>query len=58
MWKEGKEMAPYVKNKRKYYATKAKALRARKPGDRIYYDAFEKAYYIIRPKKRKSFWGW
>jgi hypothetical protein len=31
---------------------------ARRKGDRIYYDAFEGAYYIVRPSSRKkSFWG-
>jgi len=43
--------------KRKYYKTKKEALDARKKGDRIYYDAFEGAYYIVRPSSSKSFWG-
>ena len=42
--------------KHKYFETKKEALEARKKGDRIYYDADEKAYYIITPTKRK-FWN-
>ena len=52
------EMVSYVKNGRRYYTTKREALMARRKGDRIYYDAFEGAYYIVRPSSRKkSFWG-
>ena len=52
------KMASYVKNGRRYYTTKREALMARRKGDRIYYDAFEGAYYIVRPSSRKkSFWG-
>jgi len=50
-------MAIYVKNNRTYYTTRAEALGARQRGDRIYYDAKEKAYYIVRPRSR-SFWLW
>jgi len=53
-----KEMATYVKNGRRYYTTKREALIARRKGDRIYYDAFEGAYYIVRTSSRKSFWTW
>jgi len=58
--KEGEnKMASYMKNGRRYYTTKREALMARRKGDRIYYDAFEGAYYIVRPSSRKkSFWGW
>lgn len=53
------KMASYVKNGRRYYTTKREALMARRKGDRIYYDAFEGAYYIVRPSSRKkSFWEW
>ena len=54
---EGK-MSSYIKNGRRYYTTKREALIARRKGDRIYYDAFEGAYYIVRPSSKKSFWGW
>jgi len=53
---EEKEKMSYYKNGRKYYKTKAEALGARRAGDRIYYDADEGAYYIVRPTRRKSFW--
>jgi len=53
-----KKMTTYVYNGRRYYTTKREALRARRKGDRIYYDAFEEAYYIVRPSSKKSFWGW
>lgn len=39
-----------------YYETKAEALSMRKRGDRIYYDALKKAYYVRHPHKR-NFWG-
>lgn len=39
-----------------YYETKAEALSMRKRGDRIYYDALKKVYYIRHPHKR-NFWG-
>jgi flagellar basal body-associated protein FliL len=39
----------------KYYQSKQEALDMRSPGDRIYYDAYEKAYYIVAPVK-KQFW--
>jgi len=52
------KMASYIKNGRKYYTTKREALIDRRKGDRIYYDAFEGAYYIVRPSSKKSFWGW
>jgi len=47
----------FIRNGRRYYTSKADALRARRKGDRIYYDAYLQAYYIIRPQSR-SFWGW
>jgi hypothetical protein len=40
---------------RTYYRTKSEALEVRRKGDRIYYDADVRAYYIIRPTKR-NFW--
>ena len=46
----------YKVGKQTYYTTKAEALSVRRKGDRIYYDAYEKAFYIRRPKRR-SFWG-
>ena len=45
----------YYKNGRRYYKTKNEALKAARKGDRIYYDAFEEAYYIVRPRKRGFF---
>ena len=45
----------YMSEIKKYYQTKKEALGARNKGDRIYYDADEKAYYIITPVKKK-FW--
>ena len=50
-------MTNYVKDGRRYYATKKEALMNRKKGDRIYYDAFKEAYYVITPPLRKKmFW--
>ena len=46
----------YKVGKQTYYKTKAEALSVRRKGDRIYYDAHERAYYIRRPQRR-SFWG-
>ena len=45
----------YKVGKQTYYETKAEALSVRRKGDRIYYDAYERAYYIRRPQRR-SFW--
>ena len=56
--KGGKTQKENIKNGRKYYTTKREALIDRRKGDRIYYDAFEGAYYIVRPSSKKSFWGW
>lgn len=53
---EKKKMS-YYKNGRRYYKTKIEAFRVARKGDRIYYDAFEGAYYIVRPQRR-SFWSW
>lgn len=36
-----------------FYTTKAEALKARRKGDRIYYEV-HKGYYLIRFKKRNS----
>lgn len=47
----------YRKNGRTYYKLKSDALRARRKGDRIYYDPYERAYYIVRPSS-SSWWGW
>ena len=55
--KEGTKMS-YRKGGKTYYRTKAEALGARRAGDRIYYDANEGAYYIVRPSTSGSFWGW
>ena len=41
---------------KKYYQSRQEALDIRSPGDRIYYDANEKAYYIVTPI-RKPFWS-
>lgn len=41
--------------KRKYYDTKRDAIDNKKDNERIYYDAFEKKYYIVKFRK-KSFW--
>ena len=46
----------FKKGGKTYYALKSDALKSRRKGDRIYYDADLKAYYIVRPKKH-SFWG-
>ena len=46
----------FKKGGKTYYELKSDALKSRRKGDRIYYDADLKAYYIVRPKKR-SFWG-
>ena len=46
----------YKKGGKTYYTKKSEALAIRRKGDRIYYNADEKAYYIVRPQKR-SFWG-
>ncbi len=43
---------------RRYYKYKVDAERARRKGDRIYYDPYIKAYYIVRPSKNSSWWGW
>lgn len=51
-------MGIYRKGGKTYYTTKAEALIARRRGDRIYYDAFERAYYIVRPQRRRNFWEW
>lgn len=48
-------MSSFNHSGRKYYTTKTEALKARRANDRIYYDAYLRAYYIVRPKKR-SFW--
>ena len=49
-------MPTFKKGSKTYYTRKSEALESRRKGDRIYYDADLKAYYIVRPKKR-SFWG-
>lgn len=54
--KDGGEKMSYYRNGRTYYKTKSEALSVARKGDRIYYDAFEKAYYIVRPQRRKGFW--
>lgn len=46
----------FKKSGKTYYTLKSEALAARRKGDRIYYNADVKAYYIVRPQKR-SFWG-
>ena len=38
---------------RKYYRTLAEAEQHRKKGERVYYDAHKRGYYIVRFKKRK-----
>ena len=54
--KEDEKKMSYSRNGRTYYKTKSEALSVTRKGDRIYYDAFEKAYYIVRPQRRKGFW--
>ncbi len=49
------ESMSFKEGGRTYYRTKSEALSVRRKGDRIYYDAYVGAYYIIRPTKR-SFW--
>jgi len=44
----------FIYNGRRYYKNKSDALMERKKGDRIYYDPYLKAYYIIRPSKNSS----
>jgi hypothetical protein len=51
----GKEEMPIHRNGRTYYRTYAEALHARRRGDRIYYDAEVRAYYIVRPQSG-SWW--
>jgi hypothetical protein len=46
----------FKKNNRTYYTKKAGALKDRKKGDVIYYDAFAEGYYIV-PVKKRSFWS-
>jgi len=50
------KMSNYIKHGRKYYTTRLEAIKARRRGERIYYDEYEGAYYIARPQK-DSFWG-
>jgi len=45
----------FVYSGRRYYRSYAEALRNRRKGDRIYYDAEIGAYYIVRPKSDS--WG-
>ncbi len=45
-------------NGRRYYKYKSDALKARRKGDRIYYDPYLKAYYIVRPQSNSSWWEW
>lgn len=47
-------MTRFKKYGRWWYTTKKEADKARKHGERVYYDSSMKAYYIRRPKK--SFW--
>ena len=49
-------MTIFTYNGRRYYSRKKEALNARRKGDRIYYNSKRKGYYIVRPKKRNSFW--
>lgn len=51
----GKNMI-FKEGGRTYYTTRIEAEDTRRKGDRIYYDPYWRAYYIVRPKKR-SFWG-
>jgi hypothetical protein len=53
---KNKKIVSYVKNGRRYYKTKKDALKKLKKRERIYYDAFEEAYYIVRVSPKKSFW--
>ncbi|MFA5061288.1 MAG: hypothetical protein WC494_03160 [Candidatus Pacearchaeota archaeon] len=46
----------FVYNGRRYYKNKTDALKARRKGDRIYYDPYLEAYYIVRPQER-NWWG-
>ena len=39
-----------------YYRNNKDVLAVRKANQRIYYDAYKEAYYLVTPKKR-SFWG-
>lgn len=45
----------FIRNGRRYYKSYLEALRNRRKGDRIYYDAEVGAYYIVRPSS--SSWG-
>lgn len=47
----------FIYKGRRYYESKAEALRNRRRGDRIYYDTEIGAYYIVRPQKPGFFWG-
>jgi hypothetical protein len=48
----------FIYNGRRYYKYKSDALKARRKGDRIYYDPYLKAYYIVRPQGSSSWRGW
>lgn len=48
----------FTYNGKRYYKYKSDALKARRKGDRIYYDPYLRAYYIVRPSKRSFFGGW
>ena len=51
---ENKNKMSFVYNGRRYYKTYAEALRNRRKVNRIYYDAFKKAYYIVRLVKTET----
>jgi len=44
------------RQKREYYKTRQEAMAIRSPGDRIFYDADEQKYYIVKANK-KPFWN-
>lgn len=49
-------MTKFEKYGRTWYTTRKEVEEDRNSGERVYYDAGMKAYYIVKTEKR-SFWG-
>mgnify|MGYP000250473483 CR=1 FL=1 len=47
----------WIHKGRKYYANKEDAIKRKQKGDRVYYDAHLKAYYIVKPRRKKILEG-
>ncbi|MCK4491576.1 MAG: hypothetical protein KAU03_03065 [Candidatus Altiarchaeales archaeon] len=54
-YKESEEIDNDVEMSKRYYKTKKEAEAIRRKGERVY-KREGKGYYIVRPKRRKSFW--